>query len=239
MAKTLEDFIKDYLADRSAALGAKGYAKWISERGYAPAVKKAEAITKADTSYRTSLSGYGKNAEQLSNAGLKESGYAKYLDAMAKQKRGNATAAAELNAEKSAAVEMKEYEGYLDKIEGDKLKLYERAVKSIQSDSLTAYGDALKKAISLGLDEESAKKAASEATGAVKAALRQKLLTEVATKRLTSEATRAYALTVGLDEDVANELAEYAHRLNESTGSDGMTESYLDYLKNLLNKKGY
>ena len=238
MAKTLEDFIKDYLADRSAALGAKGYAKWISERGYAPAVKKAEAITKADTSYRTSLSGYGKNAEQLSNAGLKNGGYAKYLNAMAKQKKESAMDAAALSAGKSAAVEMKEYEGYLDKIEGDRMKLYEKAVNSIQSDNLTAYDDALKKAITLGLDEESAKKAATEATGAVKSDLRQKLLTEIATKRLTSEATRAYALTIGLDTDVADELAEYAHKLNESTGSDGMTESYLDYLKNLLNKKG-
>ena len=82
MAKTLEDFIKDYLSDRSAALGAKGYAKWISERGYAPTVKKAEAITTADTAYRTSLSGYGKNAEKLSNTGLKGGGYAKYLDTL-------------------------------------------------------------------------------------------------------------------------------------------------------------
>ena len=238
MVKRLEDFIKDYLADRSAALGAKGYAKWISERGYAPEVKRAEAITKADTSYRTSLSGYGRNAEQLSGAGLKDSGYARYLDAMAKQNKESAMDAAALGAGKSAAKEMKEYEGYLDKIEGDRLKLYERAVKSIESDGLASYGDALKKALSLGLDEESARKAATEATGAVKATLRQKLLTEIATKRLTSEATRAYALTVGLDEDVANELAEYAHRLNESTDSDGMTERYLDYLKNLLNTKG-
>ena len=64
------------------------------------------------------------------------------------------------------------------------------------------------------------------------------LLTEIATKRLTSEATRAYALTLGLDESIADELAEYAHKLNESVDSDGMSETYLDYLKNLLNKKG-
>ena len=133
---------------------------------------------------------------------------------------------------------MKEYEGYLDKIEDERLKLYEKTIKSIETDKLTSYEAAFNKAISLGLDEESAKKAATEATDAVKETLRQKLLGEIATKRMTSEATRAYALTIGLDEEVANELAEYAHRLNESTGSEGMTESYLDYLKNLINKKG-
>jgi hypothetical protein len=53
---------------------------------------------------------------------------------------------------------------------------------------------------------------------------------------MTSEVTRAYALTIGLDEQVADELAQYAHKLNESTGSEGMTESYLEYLKNLLKK---
>ena len=238
MAKTLEDFIKDYLSDRSAALGAKGYAKWISERGYAPTVKKAEAITTADTAYRASLSGYGKNAEKLSNTGLKGGGYAKYLDTLAAERKKNATDAAALSIGKSAAKEMKEYEGYLDKVEDERLKLYEKAVKSIESDKLTAYKAALNKALSLGLDEESAKKAATEATDAVKETLRQKLLGDIATKRMTSEATRAYALTIGLDEAVADELAEYAHRLNESTGSEGMTESYLDYLKNLINKKG-
>ena len=238
MAKTLEDFIKDYLSDRSAALGAKGYSKWISERGYAPTVKKAEAITTADTAYRTSLSSYGKNAEKLSNTGLKGGGYAKYLDTLAAERKKNATDAAALSIGKSAAKEMKEYEGYLDKVEDERLKLYEKAVKSIESDKLTAYKAALNKALSLGLDEESAKKAATEATDAVKETLRQKLLGDIATKRMTSEATRAYALTIGLDEAVADELAEYAHRLNESTGSEGMTESYLDYLKNLINKKG-
>lgn len=238
MAKTLEDFIKNYLSDRSVALGAKGYAKWISERGYAPTVKKAEALTKADTAYRTSLSGYGKNAEKLSGAGLNGGGYAKYLDTLASERKKSATDAAALYAGKSAAREMKEYEGYLDKLEDERLKLYEKTVKSIETDKLTSYEAAFNKAISLGLDEESAKKAATEATDAVKETLRQKLLGDIATKRMTSEATRAYALTIGLDEEVANELAEYAHRLNESTGSEGMTESYLDYLKNLINKKG-
>jgi hypothetical protein len=236
MAKTLEDFIKDYLSDRSVALGAKGYAKWISERGYAPAVQKNEAAARAELAYRTSLSGYGKNAERLSNAGLRDGGYAKYLDELAKQRKQGAADTAALNAGKSAAKEMKAYEGYLDKVEQEREKLYSGAVKSIRSDKLTSFNAALKMALSLGLDEQSAKKAATEATDAVKAELHQKLLGEIATKRMTSEVTRAYALTIGLDEQVADELAQYAHKLNESTGSEGMTESYLEYLKNLLKK---
>ena len=238
MAKTLEDFIRDYLKDRSVALGAKGYAKWISERGAAPTVERAEALTKADSAYRTSLSGYGKQAESLAGVGLQNSGYAKYLDTVAKKSRDGATRTAALNAGKSAAREMTAYEEYLDGIENERQKAYEKAVRSIQSDSLAAYGEAYERALTFGLDEESAKRAATEASGAVKSTLRQKLLSEIATKRLTSEATRAYALTVGLDEDVADELAEYAHRLNESVDSDGMSETYLNYLKNLLNKKG-
>ncbi len=238
MAKTLKDFIKDYLSDRSKALGAKGYAKWISEQGISPAVERAEAITTLDTSYRTSLSGYGKNAEGLAAAGLDRSGYAKYLNSLAKDKQKSAAESAVLTEAKSAAQGMKEYEGYLDGIEKERLKAYEKAIRSIQSDNLASYAAAYERALSFGLDEESAKTAATEASKAVKATLKQKLLTEIATKRMTSEATRAYALTLGLGEDIANELAEYAHRLNESVGSDGMTESYLDYLKNLLKKKG-
>ncbi len=238
MAKMLKDFIKDYLADRSAALGAKGYAKWISEYGISPSVERAEAITLADTSYRSSLSGYGKNAERLADIGLERSGYAEYLSALAKGKQNSAAASAALAEAKSTAKGMKEYEGYLNGIEKERLKTYEKAVKSIQSDNLASYEAAYERALSFGLDEESAKSAATEASKAVKSTLRQKLLTEIATKRMTSEATRAYALTLGLDEEVADELAEYAYKLNESVGSEGMTESYLDYLKNLLNKKG-
>ena len=133
---------------------------------------------------------------------------------------------------------MKAYEKYLDQAEKDRLEAYENAVKSIKSDKITSYNLAYDKAVELGLDEESAKRAAKEASDAVKSSIRQKLLTEIATKRLTSEATRAYALTLGLDESIADELAEYAHKLNESVDSDGMSETYLDYLKNLLNKKG-
>ena len=238
MAKRLEDFIKDYLKDKSAELGVKGYAKWLSERGSSTGIRRAEAITRADTSYHTSLSGYGKNAERLATAGLNNSGYAKYINTLTEGARKEALASADLSAGKSMAKDMKAYEDYLNQAEDDRLKAYENAVKSIKSDSITSYSQAYDKAVELGLDEESAKRAAKEASDSVKSSLRQKLLTEIATKRLTSEATRAYALTIGLDESIANELAEYAHRLNESVDSDGMSETYLDYLKNLLNKKG-
>ncbi len=238
MAKRLEDFIKDYLADRSAALGAKGYAKWISEYAKDPSIERAEAIARADTSYKTALSGYGKSAERLAERGLANSGYAEYLNALAKQRQNNAITDATLAKEKNKAKVTKEYESYLDGIEDDRLKRYEKAVRSIQSDNLAAYGAAYERALSFGLDEESASRAATEASKVVKATLKQKLLSEIATKRLTSAATRAYALTLGLDQEAADELAEYAHRLNESVKSDETTESYLEYLKNLLNKKG-
>ena len=238
MAKTLEDFIKDYLADRSAALGAKGYAKWIAERSSAPTTERAAAITGANNAYRASLAEYGRNAERLAGAGLGNSGYAKYLNSLAAKRMNTAVASAERKAGESAATEAVEYEKYLDGMEKDRQKAYDKAVKSIKSDNLTAYDAAYERAISLGLDEESAKKAATEASTAVKQTLRQKLLTEIATKRMTSEATRAYALTLGLDEDVADELAEYAHSLNESVDSEGMSDTYLNYLKNLLKKKG-
>ena len=103
---------------------------------------------------------------------------------------------------------MKAYEKYLDQAEKDRLEAYENAVKSIKSDKITSYNLAYDKAVELGLDEESAKRTAKEASDAVKSSIRQKLLTEIATKRLTSEATRAYALTLGLDESIADELAE-------------------------------
>lgn len=238
MAKTLEDFIKDYLTDRSKALGAKGYAKWISEYTKSPTADRAEAVSLADTSYKTSLSGYGKGAERLANIGLAGSGYAKYLDTVAKERQKSALGSAALAEEKSVARGMKDYEDYLDGVESERLKLYEKAVRSIQSDNLATYGAAYERALTFGLDEESAKRAATEASNGVKATLKQKLLTEIATKRLTSEATRAYALTIGLDQEVADELAEYAHKLNESVESGETTESYLEYLKNLLNKKG-
>ncbi len=238
MAKRLEDFIKDYLKDKSAELGVKGYAKWLSERGSDTEVKRARAITRADTSYRTSLSGYGKTAEELATSGLNNSGYAKYINTLAEGARNEALESAALSTGKGIARDMKAYEKYLAQAENDRLKAYENAVKSIKSDNITSYNQAYDKAVELGLDEESAKRAAKEASDAVKSSLRQKLLTEIATKRLTSEATRAYALTIGLDESVADELAEYAHKLNESVGSDGVSDTYLDYLKNLLNKKG-
>lgn len=236
MAKTLEDFIKSYLSDKSKALGAKGYAKWLSEYSVNPSVKKAQTVAQADTSYRTSLSGYGKNAEGLAASGLSDSGYAEYLNALSKSARDTELARAALTEGKSAARDMKDYQTYLDGIEDERSRLYEKAVKAIESDKLAAYGAAYDRALALGLDEESARRAATEASSAVKSALKQKLLTEISTKRMTSEATRAYALTVGLDEEVADELAEFAHKLNESTDTDGTTESYLNYLKNLLEK---
>lgn len=238
MAKRLEDFIKSYLKDKSAELGVKGYAKWLSERGSDTEVKRAAAITRADTSYRTSLSEYGKNAERLATAGLNNSGYARYINTLAGNTRKEALKGAALSTGKSIAKDMKAYESYLDQAEEDRLKAYENAVKSIKSDKITSYNQAYDKAVELGLDEESAKRAAKEASDAVKSSLRERLLTEIATKKLTSESTRAYALTLGLDETVADELAEYAHKLNESVDSDGMSEAYLEYLKNLLNKKG-
>ena len=177
MAKTLEDFIKDYLTDRSKALGAKGYAKWISEYTKSPTADRAEAVALADTSYKTSLSQYGKSAERLANSGLTGSGYAEYLNALAKERQKSALNDAALAEKKSLAKGMKDYEEYLDGLESERLKRYEKAVRSIQSDNLATYDAAYERALTFGLDEESAERAASEASKAVKATLKRKLLT--------------------------------------------------------------
>ena len=53
---------------------------------------------------------------------------------------------------------------------------------------------------------------------------------------LGSVQTKEYAISLGLDESLANELGEIAYDLNESVENGKYSESYLDYLREQAKK---
>lgn len=237
---TLAEFIRDNLTRRDGINGGRegiyGYAEWIARAGE----RESEPLTKASnamTNYAKSLSGYGTRAVSLAEKGLSDSGYAEYLNSLAKSERDEALAMAKSLHGSALAANMKGYAQYLDSAEAAGKSLYESTLKKLVSEKFTDEQSAYDRARELGLDGEHAYEAAKYATDEVVRELKLKVMSAISTKRLTAYQTKLYASSIGLGADDAEELAGYAYSLNETADINGASESFLEYLRELYEKQ--
>ena len=236
----LTDFIREQLTLRDGINGGRrgnmGYAEWIAKSGEHPS--EARSLTGAAmTEYEMARTGYGRRAVSLAEAGLSDSGYAEYLEKMAKEERDGAVAMAKSLHGSALASGKRGYAEYLDAAREEGKSLYESTLKKLVSEKFTDERAAYDRARELGLDGERAYEAAQLATGEVVRELKIKVMSAISTKRLTAYQAKLYAASIGLGKDDAEQLASYAYSVNESADINGGSESFLEYLRELYEKQ--
>lgn len=234
---TLEEFIKNYVQNVKIGNTTESYADWLKEHGVDAKRAYSSGIGALDASYLKTTPKYGKAAEKISDMGLSESGYAEYLEGKAKKEYADNRNAAESEYLKLRDNNMKAYTEYTKKSLSNEEKLRNETIKSavnfIKGANNPNFGDAYDYAISQGLSEDDAKAVASKATEYVRYRARKIVAQDIILRRLTRTQTRNYCLTLGLSPEDAEELAEYAYRINESTNTAD-PDSILGELKDKL-----
>lgn len=226
---TLEDFVKSYIQNKEYSSSKEDYSNWLLQNGINSKKIYADSIRDITGDYERAKSEYGSLAESLSNLGLTASGYSDYLSGkaysdMQKRKEGAR--------EKYAENERKNRQGYSDYIAGITKKEYSNytdVVNSISNAGILDYEEAYNFALQEGLSGSSAELAAKTANDMVKRKRRESALKTIITNSFGRTQAREYALAVGLSEDEAEELAEYANKINREAY---YSSDYIEYLKN-------
>ena len=204
-------------------LSKSGYASYLKEelaKNKTGSLENAiEDYIKTDSSNKRS---YQKEAERLEAIRVEEE----------KKARENAIKEAEKAAEKAAKKEAE----ILEKEEKFKTQLMKEIESKIKAMTTIDYNQAYTYAIHMGLDEQNAESIAKSVTEAKRSSAIDQVTEAIISKRLTKNQAMEYAKRLGLSNEDANDLAEFAFKTNESVGDIVSQEDYLDYLREQINK---
>jgi hypothetical protein len=231
---TLEEFVKNYINNKSKADKKTGYADWINLNGINSEGIYRDSLKDINGDYIRAKSEYGTLAERLGQLGLSSGGYSDYLNGKAYSEMQKRKAGAKSAYSENERKNRKGYGEYIEKLEKEARDTYENTVASITKAGIMNYDDAYAYAIGAGLTEENAVLAAKSAGDAVRKQVWNNAIKTVIEKSYNEKQAREYALLLGLSEEEANELGEYASKIN----SRGYYSSdYLDYIKDKVNPK--
>ena len=119
------------------------------------------------------------------------------------------------------------YSDYLEKRSEKIKKAFNSAISEIEDAKISDYDTAYQYAKAAGLNESDATVAARLATDSVIRKIKESVVKEIASKRLTENETLEYAKALGLPDDIVLELAEYARSVNEKV----YVKNYPDFYK--------
>lgn len=230
--KRLEDLIKSYLNKKPLSRDEAAYRSWAKKNGITADLALAAELSAAHADYKKSLSNHGSRAESLASAGLMGSGYADFLSTGAAKALSDRIRAADKGYSDREAASKSGYSKHLNAEAAARSKLISTAKSKINSEGLVKYEDAYGKALELGLKAEDAEKIARDTTTEMIGERRLKVISAIVNKRYTGKQAKDYALSLGLPDELAEELAELARKTNQEVKL-GNEESYLDYLKKL------
>lgn len=231
---SLEDFVKNYVENRMKSDSKESYERWLRLNGVDSYGIYADAERDIINDYNRKRSNYGATAERLSALGLSSAGYSDYLDGHAYSEMQKSKERARAALAENEAKNRKGYGAYIEARAKEEKSDYKNAVKSLTEANVMDYDEAYNLAVSMGLGEEGAALAAKAANDAVRKKRRASVLSVIVNRNYNYKQTVAYATSLGLSEQEATELGEYADLIN----SQGYyTQDYLDYLKDKLNDK--
>jgi len=232
---TLEDFVKNYVQSKKNSESDEDYRKWLKTNGIDSGAIYDESIKDITADYAKAKSEYGALGESLGNLGLTASGYSDYLNGKAYSEMQKRKAGARGRYIKNEAENRKGYGEYLSNLAKTEAAEYENTVNEIISSGIMDFDEAYELAIGKGLNEASAELAAKAAGDSVRKKVRENALKTIVSQNFGKTQAKEYALALGLSEAEADELADYANKINRD---NYYSSDYLQYLKDKWAKEG-
>ncbi len=219
--KTLEEFIGEYVANKARSNTKESYESWLRKNGVNSESIYADALKEIDTDYKTSLSTHGSDAEALHRLGLTGSGYSDYLSGKAYSEMQSEKRHARADYEENVKKNQKGYQSYLDAYMKNERMLFEDVIKTMSRDGILDYTTAYRYGVNKGLSDASAAEAARLAGEYTRLTLKSTVMNKIISAALTETQAMEYALGLGLGEDDAKVLGEYAKQIRKYRPSSG------------------
>lgn len=218
MTKTktsLEDFIKSYLENTKKNDTGPSYSEWLRKNGTSAENIYQRGIQGTEAEYKSSLPSYGALAENLAGGGLSGGGYEKYLRDMSEKNYKAEKNSALNNMLKTMEKNLEDYKSETEEKDTSKPMSYTTALYYLDREKFPNYDDAYSFALDIGLDEETADRAAKYVSDKYRKKIKEEILKSIVNKSLTESQTRKYAEGLNLPEEDIEELCAYAKEINE------------------------
>lgn len=227
--KTFEDYLKKYIQNKALSSTKESYTDWLRSNGVDSEKVYTDTLRSIETDYLRAKSEHGTNAERLAKLGLSSSGYSDYINGLAYSDMQNKKQLAREDLYESEQKNLSSYRDYTAEYAAKAEKAFSEAYRGIQSAGITNYEKAYAYAVSAGLGEDGASIVAKLASDSVVRSLREKVMKEIVSKYLTEAQAMEYAKGLGLGEDDAKELSEYAKAINETVRPSDYKKVYPDF----------
>ena len=206
----------------------KSYREFLKTYGEGESVEDIYSAErkKALMTYDKSKSTYAQNAERLASQGLSGSGYAGYLDDVAKANHQNAMAAI---AHAKAQEEQKRYasyEDYLDSMRKEQDSLEGQVHRTILSSRTIDTNEAMRVAQIYGLSGSAAKNVVDYAVRVNIERKKEDILDKIRTERTSPERAAWLGEMYGLPEEIIGEIRAFAQKLY---GVNALMAKYQNY----------
>lgn len=196
------------------------YGEWVKRFGIDAEGGYKRSVGDAKLERELGRAGYGTDAESLSILGLSNSGYRDFVtmnNEKSYDESVSKAASVRDSAEEQNSNDYAKYSDSYDKTEG---KLLDSVIKNITNGYVTDYEKILEYANSTGLTADKAELAAKSGYDAVIQRLRESVIEGITSYKYGEKYAYRYALEIGLPEDIAKKLADYARMLNEKRISE-------------------
>lgn len=208
--ETFEDYLKKYIKNKAISSTKESYTEWLRANGADSEKIYTATLRDIENDYRKARSEHGATAEKLAELGLSSSGYSDYLNGVAYSRMQKNKLIAKDRKTDTDKENLKGYRDYLERYEDKAQKTFNSVLGGIENAKITNYESAYEYAISLGLGESDAAAAAKIATDSTVRKIKESIIKDIITKKLSEKETAEYAKALGLSEEDAKELSEYA-----------------------------
>lgn len=198
--------------DNAEAPAEDGYTAWLRTYGADGKGAYARAMQEADAAYDRAESGYGARGEALARAGLTASGYGDYLRGVAYAERARTRESAAVTRETTEAENRAAYAAYLT----EQGKRRGEVLSGVKRQGITTTEEAYAYAKTCGMGEADARTIATlvgqmRASGSgVSVHQKVTVMQYMVNLELPREVAYGYALSCGMSEEEAREMAEAA-----------------------------
>lgn len=193
----------------------EGYKEWLLKNGVDADAAYGTALSRAELLRLTAAPTYGAMAEKLAGGRQERSGYAEYLRGVAEGGYKKNLRAAEDTFDSIAKENSEGYKSYAEAFDKNQSKIYTSVVNALERGSIKDYYDALDYAKAAGLTDELAERAAKSGSEARITRLKNEAIEAVYAYGLDNLEAYEYAKKLGIDEDGAKDISNYAWKIRD------------------------
>ena len=229
-ATTLEELMKKYLSKNPTLGTPDSYDVYKHKNDLSSVKSYTDAVNSLYASSKKNTSSYGVNNRKMSNKGLQNSGYATYVDNLAKD--SFTLGLNSLNAERAKKENeaRSSYASYLEKYKDKQNKVKDDVMSHLIGNDIVDINTAIAYGVTAGLSREDAEIVGQSAYEITKQKVLNKILEQTVSLGLDEEGAKMLALKMGVNDSDAEGIAKEVGELLKHYRD--LSDDYLEVLEN-------